>query len=149
MLLEILSVITVILLSHMAFHRYVARKDPVVNPEMYKKQQQQQQNGTDSESESDSDSGKDAPRITILYGSQSGTAEGFAEELQEEAKKKGFKAKAVDIEDYDRGKLGKEELMVFCQATYGEGQSNTATIYYHNIATAIILTCICIVACNS
>jgi len=127
MLLELLSVVTVILLSHLAFHRFVARKDPVVNPDMYKKQQQEQ-NGKhhESESESDSDSnGKDAPRIVVLYGSQSGTAEGFAEEIQEEAKKKGFKAKAMDIEDYDRSKLSKEELIVFCQATYGEGKRAT------------------------
>eukprot|EP01006_Ploeotia_vitrea_P057942 TRINITY_DN68505_c0_g1_i1.p1 TRINITY_DN68505_c0_g1~~TRINITY_DN68505_c0_g1_i1.p1 ORF type:complete len:692 (-),score=387.30 TRINITY_DN68505_c0_g1_i1:64-1905(-) len=60
--------------------------------------------------------------MKILFGSQSGTAESFAEDMGKEAKAYGFKAKVVDLEDYDHEQeLEEEHFVVFVVATFGEG----------------------------
>uniref|UniRef100_M4BLU6 NADPH--hemoprotein reductase n=2 Tax=Hyaloperonospora arabidopsidis (strain Emoy2) TaxID=559515 RepID=M4BLU6_HYAAE len=60
--------------------------------------------------------------VTILYGSQTGTAEGFAEVLTKEGRKVGFRTVAIDLEDYNAAeKLQDEKLVIFVIATYGEG----------------------------
>ncbi|KAE9335352.1 NADPH--cytochrome P450 reductase 1 [Phytophthora rubi] len=61
-------------------------------------------------------------RVAILFGSQTGTAEGFAEVLKKEGRKAGFQTHAIDLEDYDAAqKLKDERLVIFVMATYGEG----------------------------
>ncbi|CAH0475040.1 unnamed protein product [Peronospora belbahrii] len=61
-------------------------------------------------------------RITILFGSQTGTAEGFAEVLKKEGRKAGFHTHAIDLENYNATeKLKDEKLVIFVMATYGEG----------------------------
>ncbi|KAG7399021.1 hypothetical protein PHYBOEH_009912 [Phytophthora boehmeriae] len=61
-------------------------------------------------------------RVAILFGSQTGTAEGFAEVLKKEGRKAGFQTHALDLEDYEAAKkLPEEKLVVFVMATYGEG----------------------------
>ncbi|KAG6617378.1 putative NADPH-cytochrome P450 reductase [Phytophthora cinnamomi] len=61
-------------------------------------------------------------RVAILFGSQTGTAEGFAEVLKKEGRKAGFQTHAVDLEDYDAAQqLPHERLVIFVMATYGEG----------------------------
>ncbi|TYZ59896.1 hypothetical protein PybrP1_009209 [[Pythium] brassicae (nom. inval.)] len=61
-------------------------------------------------------------RVAILFGSQTGTAEGFAEVLKKEGRKHGFAAHALDLEEYDAAEqLAKETCVIFVLATYGEG----------------------------
>lgn len=61
-------------------------------------------------------------RVAILFGSQTGTAEGFAEVLKKLGRKAGFAAHAIDLEEYDAAEqLPKEKLVIFVMATYGEG----------------------------
>ncbi|RQM14350.1 hypothetical protein DD237_005873 [Peronospora effusa] len=61
-------------------------------------------------------------RVVILFGSQTGTAEGFAEVLKKEGRKAGFQTHAIDLEDYNAvEKLRNEKLVIFVMATYGEG----------------------------
>ncbi|KAG6963944.1 hypothetical protein JG688_00007922 [Phytophthora aleatoria] len=61
-------------------------------------------------------------RVAILFGSQTGTAEGFAEVLKTEGRKAGFQTHAIDLEDYDAAsKLKDEKLVILIMATYGEG----------------------------
>ncbi|KAG7384131.1 hypothetical protein PHYPSEUDO_002915 [Phytophthora pseudosyringae] len=60
--------------------------------------------------------------VAILFGSQTGTAEGFADVLKKEGRKAGFQTHAIDLEDYDAAeKLKGEKLVIFVMATYGEG----------------------------
>eukprot|EP00475_Leptophrys_vorax_P044363 TRINITY_DN8863_c0_g1_i2.p1 TRINITY_DN8863_c0_g1~~TRINITY_DN8863_c0_g1_i2.p1 ORF type:complete len:565 (-),score=147.37 TRINITY_DN8863_c0_g1_i2:122-1774(-) len=60
--------------------------------------------------------------LTILFGSQSGNAQHFANELGKEAKSYKFHAKVFDLEKYDFAKLlVKEKFVVLLMATYGEG----------------------------
>jgi len=60
--------------------------------------------------------------MLILYGSQTGTAEEFANTLAQDAKKYGFNAVSKDMVDYEPDQLSSESLVVFLVATYGEGE---------------------------
>eukprot|EP01065_Artemidia_motanka_P005008 TRINITY_DN1237_c0_g1_i1.p1 TRINITY_DN1237_c0_g1~~TRINITY_DN1237_c0_g1_i1.p1 ORF type:complete len:665 (+),score=277.07 TRINITY_DN1237_c0_g1_i1:73-2067(+) len=62
------------------------------------------------------------PPVTILFGSQTGTAELYAKNLGREAKKLGFRVKLEDLLDYDTSSLVDEKFVVFVVATYGEGE---------------------------
>merc|ERR1711953_474784 len=65
--------------------------------------------------------------ILILYGSQTGTAEDFSSTLSKEAQRyENMKAMAVDPEDIELEDLYRlneieNSVLVFCVATYGEG----------------------------
>ena len=57
----------------------------------------------------------------MWFGSQTGTAEGYAKALAREASKHGFHAKALDLDGFSPSKLEVGGLSVFLMATYGEG----------------------------
>jgi len=72
------------------------------------------------------------PPITILFGSQSGTAETFAYELAKEAKTHNFNPKVIDLEEYDHEScLAEEKFVCFLLATFGEGEpTDSAQKFY-------------------
>jgi len=60
-------------------------------------------------------------RVWIYFGSQSGTAEGFAKELEQEAAEHRLSASVADLEDFTPQGFAKHEAVVLVVATYGEG----------------------------
>lgn len=67
-------------------------------------------------------SGSDPERgVWIYFGSQSGTAEQFANELGEQAASQGVQAQVVDLEDFTPEEFVRHQVVVLVVATYGEG----------------------------
>lgn len=65
--------------------------------------------------------------VKIFYGSQTGTAKGFAEELCDDVKNLGLPAEVIDLKDYDPDDQLADECVdkmvcVFLVATYTDGQ---------------------------
>lgn len=94
-----------------------------------------------------------AGKVTIYFGSQTGTAEGFARTLMEEGKAagkslqkrlcrslvltfafplppSGFNAKTIDLEDFNVEVLQETERAIFLMATYGEGEPTDNAIAF-------------------
>jgi len=59
--------------------------------------------------------------LTILYGSQTGNAEDIAEQLAERAEAAGLAVTACDMLDYKPKDLKKEQNVIVCVSTHGEG----------------------------
>ncbi|XP_014607218.1 PREDICTED: NADPH-dependent diflavin oxidoreductase 1-like [Polistes canadensis] len=59
--------------------------------------------------------------ITILYASETGTAQDVAEQIWKRAKRKGLNSMVSALDDYDLTNFGLEDLMVFVVATTGQG----------------------------
>ncbi|KAL1528574.1 hypothetical protein AB1Y20_009915 [Prymnesium parvum] len=70
--------------------------------------------------------------LVILWGSQTGTAEAYGNLLMREAKQRGFKARSVDLEDYDPYDLKDETSpVIMLMSTHGEGEptDNAVALY--------------------
>lgn len=64
----------------------------------------------------------EAPALTILYGSQTGNAEGVAEQLQTAAEGRGLAVSLCDMGDYKPKSLKNEKNLVVVTSTQGEGE---------------------------
>jgi sulfite reductase (NADPH) flavoprotein alpha-component len=62
-----------------------------------------------------------APELTVLFGSESGNAEGLADQAVKAAAKAGFKAKALSMGDIKPAKLKGVENLLVIVSTWGEG----------------------------
>lgn len=60
--------------------------------------------------------------LTIIYGSQTGNAEGVAEQAAEEAKAHGMTATVQDMDDVELDELVNAERLLVVTSTYGEGE---------------------------
>ena len=67
------------------------------------------------------DEGNKTP-LKIFFGSQTGTAEDFANTLCDEGLAYGFAPEVIDMEEFDMDDMVDTELALFCLATYGEGE---------------------------
>jgi sulfite reductase (NADPH) flavoprotein alpha-component len=72
------------------------------------------------------------PRMTILFGSQTGNGEGLAHQLGEQAKARGFNVAAVDMNDYEPANLTKEQILYVIVSTHGEGDPPDAAHALHS-----------------
>lgn len=60
--------------------------------------------------------------LTVLFGSQTGTAEGLAKKAAKEAGKRGFAATVLDMAQTDPAKLAHEKNLLVITSTYGDGE---------------------------
>ncbi len=69
--------------------------------------------------------------LTILFGSQTGTAEGLAKRMAKEAGKRGFAATVLDMAQTDFTKLAAEKNVLVITSTYGDGEppDNAKTLH--------------------
>jgi NADPH-ferrihemoprotein reductase len=78
-------------------------------------------------------------RLSLFFGSQTGTAEDFARQVAKQAKAVGFDAKVIDLDELDvaGGALADVSLGVFFLATYGEGEpTDNAKCFYDWLLSA-------------
>lgn len=59
--------------------------------------------------------------LLVMYGSQSGSAEGLAKALKKEATGKGFHARVLELNDYGKVDLSQEPNLVIVTSTWGDG----------------------------
>ena len=127
--IELIASIVVVVISVFIYNKFFKVPDGKVHivDELSSNDQWSTTNGHQSnqdesdESDTDSSNNKTKQQLVFLWGSQSGTAETFAGDLADEAKSHGYKAKVYDIEQFPHEKLKNEKIVVFLQATYGEG----------------------------
>ncbi|MGH8048897.1 MAG: flavodoxin domain-containing protein, partial [Chthoniobacterales bacterium] len=60
--------------------------------------------------------------LLFLWGSQTGGAEGLARRFARDAKKSGFDARAVGLEDYAAVDFAAEKRIAIVTSTYGDGE---------------------------
>lgn len=60
--------------------------------------------------------------LTLLFGSQTGTAEGLAKKAAKEAGKRGFAATVLDMAQTDLAKLASEKNLFVIVSTFGDGE---------------------------
>ncbi|GAA5123141.1 flavodoxin domain-containing protein [Luteolibacter yonseiensis] len=75
-------------------------------------------------------SGPSVP-VTVLYGSQTGTAEGLAKKLVKSLKKGNFEVELHDMAAYDRARLAGEKNLLIITSTYGDGEPPDSAAELH------------------
>jgi sulfite reductase (NADPH) flavoprotein alpha-component len=71
------------------------------------------------------------PELTILFGSQTGNAEGVAQQMAARAAEKGIPANVVDMADYKPKQLKKEQFLAIVTSTHGEGEAPDNALDFH------------------
>ncbi|XP_005100660.1 S-adenosyl-L-methionine-dependent tRNA 4-demethylwyosine synthase TYW1 [Aplysia californica] len=79
---------------------------------------------------------KQKRKLTILYGSQTGKAKGFAEKLGATVKQLGYDATAIDLKNYDHENLFQAQaeagsICIVVISTYTEGQPPEGTAWFY------------------
>eukprot|EP01120_Amphizonella_sp_Union-15-10_P006299 TRINITY_DN1999_c0_g1_i1.p1 TRINITY_DN1999_c0_g1~~TRINITY_DN1999_c0_g1_i1.p1 ORF type:complete len:662 (+),score=128.62 TRINITY_DN1999_c0_g1_i1:124-2109(+) len=75
-------------------------------------------------------------QMSLFYYSQTGTAEEYCYRIEREAKNLGFETSVHDVDEYDRDQLCDESFIVFCAATYGEGDPPDNATEFHDWITS-------------
>jgi sulfite reductase (NADPH) flavoprotein alpha-component len=71
------------------------------------------------------------PRLTILYGSQTGNGEKLAEQLQGMARERGINASLNSLGTYKKNELKKEQFLLLIMSTHGEGDPPDTALELH------------------
>ena len=78
-----------------------------------------------SPDQTDDDEEETAPAvgaINVYFGSQTGTAESFAQIIAAEGRRHGFEINVVDLEEFSASELLETGKAIFLMATYGDGE---------------------------
>ena len=81
---------------------------------------------------------KPSEPLLVLYGSQSGTAEGLAKKFAKEATAKGFEPRVMELNAAAQLDLTKEPRAVIITSTWGDGEPpDNATAFWTHIAATL------------
>ena len=69
--------------------------------------------------------------VTVLFGSQTGTAEGLAKKLVKTLKKGNFEPNLQDMSTYEQARLPKEKNLLLITSTYGDGEPPDSALEFH------------------
>jgi sulfite reductase (NADPH) flavoprotein alpha-component len=69
--------------------------------------------------------------VTVLFGSQTGTAEGLAKKLVKTLKKGNFEPNIQDMGTYDTERLPNEKNLLVITSTYGDGEPPDSALEFH------------------
>ena len=86
----------------------------------------------DDDAQAGADGDDSGVPMSIMYGSQTGTAEEFAGELAKEARRNGYSPRVHDLEDYNLDDLPNEKLAVFLMSTFGEGDPTDSAVEFND-----------------
>lgn len=75
-------------------------------------------------------SGPSVP-VTILFGSQTGTAEALSKKLFKTLKKGNFEPEVHDLANYDISRLSAEKNLLVITSTYGDGEPPDSALDFH------------------
>ncbi|ORC89793.1 putative p450 reductase [Trypanosoma theileri] len=77
-------------------------------------------------------SSQEKKEVTVLFGSQTGTAEMFAKTLAREGARLGIPINVIDVENYEAYNIEYERLVIIVCATYGEGEPTDSMKDFHD-----------------
>lgn len=72
------------------------------------------------------------PTLHILYGSQSGTAEGIAKDLARQAASKGFEPVVIELNEFEKMDRSKPQTALIVTSTWGEGEPPDNALTFWN-----------------
>lgn len=75
----------------------------------------------------------EAPELTILYGSQTGNAEGIALQAAQKAEARGFRVQVLDMGDVKKPQLKSASRLLVIVSTHGEGDPPDNAIELHEL----------------
>jgi sulfite reductase (NADPH) flavoprotein alpha-component len=84
-----------------------------------------------SQSQAPTPAGGPSVPVTVLYGSQTGTAEGLAKKLVKTLRKGSFEPTLADMSGYARENLPKEKNLLVITSTYGDGEPPDSALDFH------------------
>lgn len=70
--------------------------------------------------------------INVYFGSQTGTAESFAQIIAAEGQRHGFQVDVVDLQDFNAEELLAKGKAIFLMATYGDGEPTDNAVEFNN-----------------
>mmetsp|Transcript_51023 Transcript_51023/g.114849 ORF Transcript_51023/g.114849 Transcript_51023/m.114849 type:complete len:846 (+) Transcript_51023:77-2614(+) len=76
-----------------------------------------------------------ATQVSIFFGSQSGTAQCFAEELQEACDGQGIEAEVIDLKKFDPQDFASRKIVILVVSTWGEGEAPDNAVVFHSWAS--------------
>ncbi|RKQ97198.1 sulfite reductase (NADPH) alpha subunit [Kushneria sinocarnis] len=74
-----------------------------------------------------------APEVVVLFGSQTGNAEGVAELARDRAKARGFEVRFADMADFGKKDLKEPINLMVVVSTHGEGEPPDPAIGFHEL----------------
>ncbi len=74
--------------------------------------------------------------VTVLFGSQTGNAEGIAKKLAKKFSKLNFVVTVIDLADYEVEQLANEDKVLIITSTYGDGEPPDSAADFHEALMA-------------